>query len=156
MIKITTKLILAAALLLTSADAFSQKTFRELGEITRLNRGVSGLRSMQDGEHYTVNRAGAILRYAYADAEQCDTLYKGSFASYAFSPAEDMIILGNNYRPVYRHSSYVDYKIVRLSDKSEVAALNNIRDLSFSPDSKMVAFAKQNNLYSLLYSRAYD
>ncbi|MBQ2430165.1 MAG: hypothetical protein II274_04885, partial [Alistipes sp.] len=61
MIKSTLRFILATALILTSADAFSQKTYSELGEITRLNRGVSGLRSMQDGEHYTVSRAGAVI-----------------------------------------------------------------------------------------------
>ena len=82
MIKTTLKLILATALIVTSADAFSQKTFRELGQITRLNRGVSGLRSMQDGEHYTVSRAGAVIRHSYADETVCDTLYKGRFASY--------------------------------------------------------------------------
>ena len=141
------KYVAAAALILASADATAQKTMSELQKITSLNRGVYGLVSMQDGEHYTVSRAGAVLRYAYADAEQCDTIYKGRFASYSFSPAEDMIILGNNYRPVYRHSSYVDYQIVRLADKSTVATLNDIRDLSLSPDSRMVAFAKQNNLY---------
>ncbi len=141
------KYVAAAALILASADATAQKTMSELQKITSLNRGVYGLVSMQDGEHYTVSRAGAVLRYAYADAEQCDTIYKGRFASYSFSPAEDMIILGNNYRPVYRHSSYVDYQIVRLADKSTVATLNDIRDLSLSPNSRMVAFAKQNNLY---------
>ena len=147
MIKNTFKLILAAALLLTSADAFSQKTFRELGEITRLNRGVSGLRSMQDGEHYTVSRAGAVIRHSYADEAVCDTLYKGRFANYELSPAEDMIILGNNFRSVYRHSFYADYQIVALADGKEVTALKDIRDLSLSPDSKMVAYAKDNNLY---------
>ena len=141
------KYVAAAALLFAAADATAQKTMSELQKITSLNKGVYGLVSMQDGEHYTVSRAGSVLRYAYADAEQCDTIYKGRFASYSFSPAEDMIILGNNYRPVYRHSSYVDYQIVRLADKSTVATLNDIRDLSLSPDSRMVAFAKQNNLY---------
>ncbi len=141
------KYVAAVALIIASADATAQKTMSELQKITSLNRGVYGLVSMKDGEHYTVSRAGSVLRYAYADAEKCDTVYKGRFASYTFSPAEDMIILGNNYRPVYRHSSYVDYQIVRLADKSTVATLNDIRDLSFSPDSRMVAFAKQNDLY---------
>ena len=141
------KSIFAVALMALTLNASAQKTYRELQQITSLNRGVYGLLSMQDGEHYTVSRSGAVLRHSYADAKQCDTLYRGRFASYSFSPAEDMIILGNNYRPVYRHSSYVDYQIVRLSDKTVIATLNDIRDLSFSPDSKMVAFAKQNNLY---------
>ena len=147
MIKTTFKLIFAAALILTSADAFSQKTFRELGEITRLNRGVSGLRSMQDGEHYTVSRAGAVIRHSYADEAVCDTLYKGSFSSYEFTPSEDMLILGNNFRSVYRHSFYADYEIKRLGDKQSVAKYSNIRDLSLSPDSKFAVYAKDNNLF---------
>ena len=102
--------------------------------LSRLNRGVSGLRSMQDGEHYTVNRGGAILRHSYADKDVCDTLYKGRFASYEFTPAEDMIILGNNYRPIYRHSSMVDYQIVTMADKKVVADLKSVRDLTLSPD----------------------
>ncbi|MBR2628569.1 MAG: hypothetical protein IKD24_02675, partial [Alistipes sp.] len=85
--KLTILTIIIASL---AFSASAQKTYRELQQISSLNRGVYGLLSMKDGEHYTVNRAGSVLRYAYADAEQCDTLYKGSFASYAFSPAEDM------------------------------------------------------------------
>ena len=147
MIKNITKLIVATALIITGADAFSQKTYSELGEITRLNKGVSGLRSMQDGEHYTVSRSGAVIRHSYTNEEVCDTLYKGKFTSYELSPAEDMVILGSNFRPIYRHSSYVDYQIVALEDKHTVAEYKDIRDLSLSPDSKMVAYAQQNNLY---------
>ena len=101
--KITTKLIASAALILSATTLFAQKTFDELSQITRLNRGVYGLVSMNDGEHYTVSKSGAVIRHAYADESKCDTLYRGRFASYNFSPAEDMIILGNNFREVYRH-----------------------------------------------------
>ena len=145
--RFTTKLIIAAALMLSSTALFAQKSFDELSQITRLNRGVYGLLSMKDGEHYTVSKAGSVIRHAYADESQCDTLYSGRFASYAFSPDEDMVILGNNYREVYRHSAYADYSIVRLSDKASVAELKNVRDLSLSPDSKWVAYAQDNNLF---------
>ena len=147
MIKTTTKLLLAATLICMGVDAFAQKSFRELGEITRLNRGVSGLRSMQDGEHYTISRGGAVLRFSYADESVCDTLYKGRFASYALSPKEDMMVVGNNFRSVYRHSFYADYDIVTVPDGRNVQSLKNIRDLSLSPDSKMIAYAKDNNLF---------
>ncbi|MBR4996132.1 MAG: S9 family peptidase [Alistipes sp.] len=140
-------IILAAALTLVGANAFSQKTYSELQQISSLNRGVSGLRSMQDGEHYTVSRGGAILRHSYTDKELCDTLYKGRFASYEFSPTEEMLILGNNYRPIYRHSSTVDYQIVSLADGKTITELKDVRDLTLSPDSKWVAYSKQNNLY---------
>ena len=127
-------IILAAALTLVGANAFSQKTYSELQQISSLNRGVSGLRSMQDGEHYTVSRGGAILRHSYTDKELCDTLYKGRFASYEFSPTEEMLILGNNYRPIYRHSSTVDYQIVSLADGKTITELKDVRDLTLSPD----------------------
>ena len=145
--KTTTKLLLAAALLMAGADAFAQKTFSELGAISRLNRGVSGLRSMNDGEHYTISRGGAVLRFSYTDESVCDTLYKGRFSSYALSPKEDMIVVGNNFRPVYRRSFYADYDIVTVPDGRTVQSLKNIRDLSLSPDSKKIAYAKDNNLF---------
>ena len=142
-----TKFIAAAALTLCATTLFAQKTFDELSQITRLNRGVYGLVSMNDGEHYTVNKSGAVIRHSYANENECDTLYRGSFASYTFSPAEDMIILGNNYRSIYRHSSYADYSIIRLEDKLSVAEFKNVRDLHFSPNSKLVAYAQDNNLF---------
>lgn len=140
-------IFLTSIFLTLTTETFAQKSYSELGEISRLNRGVSGLRSMQDGEHYTVSRAGAILRHSYADETICDTLYKGRFASYEFSPTEEMLILGNNYRPIYRHSSMVDYQIVSIADSKQIAAINDVRDLTLSPDSKLVAYAKDNNLY---------
>jgi dipeptidyl-peptidase-4 len=139
--------MLAAALIIVGADAFAQKTYRELNQISRLNRGVSGLRSMADGEHYTVSRGNAVVRHSYSDESVCDTLYRGRFSSYELSPAEDMIVLGTNFRPVYRRSFYADYNIAQLSNGRTVQSLENVRDLSLSPDSKMIAYAKDNNLY---------
>ena len=139
--------LLVAIFTLASSVLYAQKTFQELGQISRLNRSVSGLRSMNDGEHYTISRAGAVLRFSYADQSVCDTLYKGRFSSYALSPKEDMVVVGNNFRSVYRHSFYADYDIVTVPDGRMVHSLKNIRDLSLSPDSKMIAYAKDNNLF---------
>ena len=139
--------LLIAIFVLATSALYAQKTFQELGAISRLNRGVSGLRSMNDGEHYTISRGGAVLRFSYTDESVCDTLYKGRFSSYALSPKEDMIVVGNNFRPVYRRSFYADYDIVTVPDGRTVQSLKNIRDLSLSPDSKMIAYAKDNNLF---------
>ena len=139
--------LLVAIFTLASSVLYAQKTFQELGQISRLNRGVSGLRSMADGEHYTISRGGAVLRFSYTDESVCDTLYKGRFSSYALSPKEDMIVVGNKFRPVYRRSFYADYDIVTVPDGRTVQSLKNIRDLSLSPDSKMIAYAKDNNLF---------
>ena len=145
--KTITRLFLVVALICTSVTAFSQKTYRELSSISRLNRSVSGLRSMNDGEHYTISRGGAVLRFSYTDESVCDTLYKGRFSSYVLSPKEDMVVVGNNFRPVYRRSFYADYDIVTVPDGRMVHSLKDIRDLSLSPDSKMIAYAKDNNLF---------
>ena len=74
-------IILTSIFALFSSAAYSQKTYNDVMALSSQNRGVSGLRSMQDGEHYTVSRGGAILRHSYADQNICDTLYKGRFAS---------------------------------------------------------------------------
>ena len=95
-----TKFIAAAALTLCATALFAQKTFDELSQITRLNRGVYGLVSMNDGEHYTVNKSGAVIRHSYANENECDTLYQGRCASYTFAPNEDMRMLGDNYRSI--------------------------------------------------------
>ena len=147
MIKTSIKIILCAAATTLCANAFAQKSYDELGQITRLNRGISGLRSMNDGEHYTVSRGGAIIRHSYADENKCDTIYNGRFGSYSFSDDESLIVLSENFRPIYRHSSYADYQIVRSADSHQIAELKDVRDLTLSPDSKMVAFAKDNNLF---------
>lgn len=141
------KLTLATLLTLVGAGAFSQQTYDELRRMASLNRGVYGLQSMQDGEHYTVRRGNSIIRQSYADPDVQDTLYTGDFSGYAFSPSEEMLLLSSNYRPVYRHSLYADYDIVRTADGQHVASMKNVRDLSFAPDSKTMAFARDNNLY---------
>ena len=140
------KLTLAAVLTLSGAAAFSQSTYDELRGISSLNRGVYGLQSMRDGEHYTVRRGNSIIRQSYADPEAADTLYMGAFGGYSFSPDEAMLLLSANSRPVYRHSFYADYDIVRTGGE-RVAALKNVRDVAFSPDSRLVAYARDNNLY---------
>ena len=139
--------LLVAIFTLASSVLYAQKTFQELGQISRLNRGVSGLRSMADGEHYTVSRGNAVIRHSYTDESVCDTLYRGRFSSYELSPAEDMIVLGTNFRPVYRRSFYADYNIAQLSNGRTVQSLKDVRDLSLSPDSKKIAYSKDNNLY---------
>ncbi len=140
------KITLAAALTLTVATASSQRTYDELREISSLNRGVYGLQSMRDGEHYTVRRGNSIVKQSYADPEAADTLYTGAFGGYAFSPDEEMLLLSANSRPVYRHSFYADYDIVRVGGE-RVASLKNVRDVTISPDSRLVAYARDNDLY---------
>lgn len=141
-------MILATTLLAAATAATAQQTYRELIETASLNRGVYGLRSMQDGEHYTVREGNAIVRHSYADASQQNTLYTGTFSSYTLSPDETTLLLSSNHRPVYRHSFYADWQIVPLEgDGTAAMTLEGVRDVTLSPDGRMVAYAKDNNLY---------
>lgn len=141
-------MILATTLLTAATAATAQQTYRELIETASLNRGVYGLRSMQDGEHYTAREDNAIVRHSYADASQQNTLYTGAFSSYTLSPDETTLLLSSNHRPVYRHSFYADWQIVPLEgDGTAAMTLEGVRDVTLSPDGRMVAYAKDNNLY---------
>lgn len=82
-------MLLTATLLAAATAATAQQTYRELTQIASLNRGVYGLRSMADGEHYTSREGNAIVRHNYADASEKQTLYTGEFSSYTFSPGRD-------------------------------------------------------------------
>lgn len=142
------KIFLVATLLTVSTAALAQQTYRELIEISSLNRGVYGLRSMQDGEHYTTREGNAVVRHSYADASLQETIYTGAFSSYTLSPDETAILLSSNHKPVYRHSFYADWQIVPLGGDGEaVMTLVGVRDVTLSPDGTMVAYAKDNDLF---------
>ena len=148
MISRTIKYALCFALTtLVAASAFSQQTFDELSALSRLNRRVAGLRSMNDGVHYTSLSQGNIVRYSYADEGVEEVIYKGVRGSYDFSAQENLIILASGFRPIYRHSALANYKVIRAADGEVVAQLNDIRDFSLAADEQTYAFAKGNNLY---------
>lgn len=148
MIRTTVQYTLCFALtMIVSATAFSQQTFDELQQLTRLNRRVAGLRSMNDGIHYTSLSGGNIVRYSYADAEVEDIVYRGVRGGYDFSSEENLIILSSHFRPIYRHSALADYKVVRTASGEVVAEFDDISDFTLAADEQSYAFAKDNNLY---------
>lgn len=124
-------------------------------------RGVSGLRSMTDGEHYTAVSKGHIIRYAYATGKAVDTLFRSGqlidpvtgdtlpFDDYHFCSREQRMLLSTKTEPIYRHSSrefnYVfdrgTGQINRLSRGGKQAFAQ------FSPDGNKVAFMRDNNLF---------
>lgn len=117
-------------------------------------------RSMNDGEHYTlkVNNT-AIVKYNYKTGAFVDTvmsLYQlkncplKSFSGYEFSPNEAKMLIYNNVKYRYRRTFTADYYVVDLKRK-EIVPLSeegNQQEVPlFSPDSRYIAFARQNNLY---------
>lgn len=119
-------------------------------------RSVSGLRPMNDGEHYTVLKNNAIIRYSYSDENLCDTIFSAvrytprlSVGGYQFSVDESKILIPTEREGVYRHSSKANFWIYDRSTDSLQIVCNKGKqqEATFSPDGAKVAFVRDNNLY---------
>ena len=144
----------AAVVTVIIAATFTvQARYADILKIRRANSGIAALRSMADGEHYTTLKGKEIIRTAYADNNNHSTLYTAPFAvaDYTFSADESMILLAESasVTPIYRHSFTANYL---LTGAAEDIRFEAVRDITFSPDNKTLAYCKGNNLY--LYSIA--
>lgn len=140
---------------ITLEDIWARSTFRP--------QGISSIRSMQDGEHYCVLTRSAIEKYSYKTGEKVGVVCAFSdpmrktvkplppIESYEFSQDEQKILLSAEFEPIYRHSGVSSYFIYNVADGSlQCITLEGKQRLTaFSPDGKMVAYVKDNNLYMM-------
>ena len=119
-------------------------------------RTVQGVRSMNDGEHYTTMSDGKILEFSYGTGEQTAVVFDSkqqqpvlSFTDYAFSSDERRILLTTEVKPIYRRSFTAEYWIYdREEDRLiRLSAVGPQQVAQFSPDATRVAFVRGNNLY---------
>ena len=131
--------------------ASAQNEFAEIARLQSLNAHVSGIRSMADGEHYTVLTDGGILRYRYDSEAAGEPLLPAGAPKvddYALSPDGERILLASGRTPIYRHSYTTTYYLVQ--DGKVAPALPEARqprDASFSPDGRMIVYSDHNDLY---------
>ena len=139
---------------ITLEDIWTKRTFSA--------RGVYGIRSMADGEHYcTMSRTG-IAKYSYATGEKVadvclfnapDLKKKAKplppMEGYEFSKDEQKILLSSGFEPIYRHSGVSDYYLYDVQSKTFTKISNNGKQrlTTLSPDGTKVAFVRDNNLY---------
>lgn len=139
---------------ITLEDIWTKGTFRA--------KGVYGIRSMADGEHYcTMSRTG-IAKYSYATGEKVadvclfnapDMKKKAKplppMEGYEFSKDEQKILLSSGFEPIYRHSGVSDYYLYDVKEKTFTKISNNGKQrlTTLSPDGTKVAFVRDNNLY---------
>lgn len=115
--------------------------------------------SMTDGEHYTLmanNRA--VVKYNYKTGATVDTIFsvtklKNSpikkIDGYEFSPNEAKLLVYTNVKQRYRRTFTADYYVYDVK-RNEITQLseNGAQEVPlFSPDSRYIAFARENNLY---------
>ena len=120
---------------------------------------VTGLISMNDGEHYTtVENNSKIVKYSYITGNEVAVVFDltkiedaeiSSFSDYEFSNDETKILLTTDVKKIYRHSFTAEFyvwnlvteELTQLSDKgAQQVAI-------FSPDGTRIAYVRNNNIF---------
>jgi dipeptidyl-peptidase-4 len=152
------------SILLSSTLSFSQTytplTVSKIYQEYHFNpNSIEGIRSMADGEHYTVLESdNSVVRYDYNTGRNRTILFSAdqlparnflSFDDYIFSADEKKLLLTTGTTPIYRHSFEAQYWIYDMVTKtmSSLADTGTQQLATFSPDGLKVAFVKNNNLY---------
>lgn len=114
------------------------------------------MRSLADGRRFVRIEGDALVARPYTLDGRSERLFEvegGRILSAALSPDESLALLellpegGTSPRkPIYRHSFTSDYTVIDRSGR-RLAGFDGIRDVAFSPDSRSVAYAKDNDLY---------
>lgn len=121
---------------------------------------VDGLKSMNDGLHYTILSEDyqKLEKYSYKTGEKTATLLDLAdfgdtgiqmIIDYEFSADEKRILIQSDYEPLYRRSFKADYYIfdTDLKKFTPLSANGKQQLATFSPDGNLVAFVRDNNLF---------
>ena len=144
-------ILLAVAIVCATVIAYgSTVKYEDIAKCRAANGAIYGVRSMADGEHFTIIKGKQIVRCSYADRADSLVVFEGDFriGSYTFSADEKRILLSdaNSIKPIYRRSFTADYYLARVGGKAQ-KVLEQVRDVAFSPDNKSLVYSKENNLY---------
>lgn len=125
-------------------------------------RTVSELKSMNNGSTFSdMDDNSNIIRYSFTSGRPLDTLLNFSnllkiashdkfvFTDYLFSNDETKILLTTESEAIYRHSSKANYFVYDTKAKTLKAVSANGKQMyaTFSPDGKLIAFVRDNNLF---------
>ena len=118
---------------------------------------MNSLNSM-NGDFYSLlnyeNGSTSVDKYSYETLEKVATIVDSkdlvglkTFQSYSFNNDETKLILGTNFKPIFRHSFLGTFYVYDIAKKTLDLIGTDIQEPTFSPDSKKVAYAKANNLF---------
>lgn len=152
--------LLLLAIFVTGIQAQQKVTLRDIAQGTYRAQGISGLKPMLDGEHYTQISSDhkRIVKYSFKTGEEVGTLFDvttardcdlKSFDDYILSPDENLILIQTETKPIYRHSFTAVYYIYNVkNNKMEPLSNNGPQQVPlFSPDGNQIAFVRNNNIY---------
>ncbi len=151
------RLVVLLALFAAVGVAAQQKfTYDDILKGKFSARGVYGMTSMADGEHYMRTAGNVVLQYSYATGELTDTIcdlskieLKGRMSGFEFSSDEKKLLIKTDSKRLYRRSAYSHYWTYDLASGklTELNPSDSVRYAVFSPDATKVAYVLHNNIY---------
>ena len=120
---------------------------------------IHGLRSMNDGLHYTSLEEGTkIVKYSFKDGQKVGNLFDlsqvknapvNSLSGYSLSDDETKILLTTDRKQIYRRSFTAVYYVWNMvTEKFSELSLKGRQELAtFSPDGEKIAFVRDNNIF---------
>ncbi len=159
--KLNILLLLSLFLVIVGYAQTHQITVEEIYQGAFRTQGLEALRSMNNGQQYTVlhkNRitgSTSIDAYDYKTLEKVNTIVSSvdladvhSFSKYAFTKDEKKILLATEVEPIFRRSTLGIYYVYDVGSKSVIKiSENKIQEPSVSPSGKEVAYVFENNIY---------
>ena len=135
-------------------------TLQEVANGAYRTEGISGIKPMLDGEHYTqISRdRKKIVKYSFKTGKEVATVFDvstardctiKSFDDYIMSPDESRILIQTETKPIYRRSFTAFYYIFNVRNNTMEALSDGGPQLVplFSPDGNQFAFVRNNNIY---------
>lgn len=124
-------------------------------------RGIKGMISSADGMYYyqSDDANKAVIKYSYATGNAVDTLFDtrkarecsfDTFEGFQVSPDENRVLLYRDRENIYRHSfraTYYYHDVRRNLVRKLTQNQNKQMIPTFSPDSKMLAYVSDNNIW---------
>ncbi|MCF8275814.1 MAG: S9 family peptidase [Flavobacteriales bacterium] len=136
---------------ITLEDIWNNGTYR--------TEGVYGIRSLNDGTHYTTLQKSSVVKYSYETGDSVEAIVLASelrwndaliaIEDYEFNQSETKLLLATEEEQLYRHSSSYKYYAFDRTDKKlrEIAGGKHVYHATFSPVSNQVAYVFDNNLF---------
>ena len=153
-------LFLMVMFLTTTFAQKKQLTIDEIYAGAFRTEGMDALRSMKNGEQYTIlnfdraTKSMSIDKYDYKTLEKVETIVSSgdlvgvNFESYEFNNDESKLLLATEIEPIYRHSRLGVYFVYDIASRAVTKISDEkIQSPSFSPNGKQVAYVFENNIY---------
>ena len=149
--------ILCLSVLLGNAQVV---TLQEVATGAYRTEGISGIKPMLDGEHYTQisKDRKKIVKYSFKTGKEVATIFDvstardctlRSFDDYIMSPDESRILIQTETKPIYRRSFTAVHYIFNVRNNTlEALSDGGPQQVPlFSPDGTQIAFVRNNNIY---------